>query len=157
VRQLAERQLAVRHVAVFKLVVRHVAVLLSCRFLTCRETNCRLRQLAVAECRLYNIEPCPNPVRFGVLDAKMDAKIDAKMDAAQTFSLARRIVHTRACHGCQNGRRFGTGPDLFTSGLFLRLKLGLPVGLAGAAGPVRPQAGLTQSGNPNFNLKKRSW
>jgi hypothetical protein len=36
------------------------------------------------------------------------------------------------------------GPDLFTSGLFLRLKLGLPVGLAGAVGPVRPQAGLTQ-------------
>jgi hypothetical protein len=46
------------------------------------------------------------------------------------------------------------GPDLFTSGLFLRLKLGLPVGLAGAAGPVRPQAGLTQSGNPDFNTQK---
>jgi hypothetical protein len=30
------------------------------------------------------------------------------------------------------------GPDLFLSGLFLRLKLGLPVGLGGAGGPVRP-------------------
>jgi hypothetical protein len=36
----------------------------------------------------------------------------------------------------------------------LRLKLGLPVGIAGAVGPVRPQAGLTQSGNPNFNTQK---
>jgi hypothetical protein len=50
-----------------------------------------------------------------------------------------------------------SGPDLFTSGLFLRLKSGLAVGLAGAEGPVRPQAGLTQSGNPDFNLKNRSW
>jgi hypothetical protein len=48
------------------------------------------------------------------------------------------------------------GPDLFTSGLFSGLKLGLPVGLGGAGGPVRPQAGLTQSGNPNFNPEKRS-
>jgi hypothetical protein len=48
----------------------------------------------------------------------------------------------------------GRIPDLFTSGLFLRLKLGLPVGLAGAVGPVRPQAGLTQSGNPDFNTQK---
>jgi hypothetical protein len=47
-----------------------------------------------------------------------------------------------------------SGPDLFLSGLFLRLKSGLPVGLAGAAGPVWPQAGLTQSGNPNFNTQK---
>jgi hypothetical protein len=50
-----------------------------------------------------------------------------------------------------------SGPDFFTSGLFLGLKLGLPVGLGGAGGPVRPQAGLTQSGNPNFNPKNRSW
>jgi hypothetical protein len=39
-------------------------------------------------------------------------------------------------------------PDLFTSGLFLRLKTGLPVGLAGAAGPVRPQAWLTHLATP---------
>jgi hypothetical protein len=56
-----------------------------------------------------------------------------------------------------SGNSGNSGPDLFTSGLFLRLKLGLPGGLAGADGPVRPQAGLTQSGNPNFNLKKKSW
>jgi hypothetical protein len=49
---------------------------------------------------------------------------------------------------------YAPGPDLFLSGLFLRLKLGLPVGLGGAGGPVRPQAGLTQSGNPNFNTQK---
>jgi hypothetical protein len=49
------------------------------------------------------------------------------------------------------------GPDLFTSGLFLGLKSGLPVGLGGAVGPVRPQAGLTQPGNPDFNPKNRSW
>jgi hypothetical protein len=36
----------------------------------------------------------------------------------------------------------------------LRLQLGLPVGLGGAEGPVWPQAGLTQSGNPNFNTQK---
>jgi hypothetical protein len=30
----------------------------------------------------------------------------------------------------------------------------LPVGLGGARGPIRPQAGLTQSGNPNFNTQK---
>jgi hypothetical protein len=47
-----------------------------------------------------------------------------------------------------------SGPDFFTSGLFLGLKLGLPVGLGGAGGPVRPQAGLTQSGNPNFYPQK---
>jgi hypothetical protein len=50
--------------------------------------------------------------------------------------------------------RWSPGPDLFTSGLFLRLKSGLPVGLGGAEGPVRPQAGLTQSGNPDFNTQK---
>jgi hypothetical protein len=48
---------------------------------------------------------------------------------------------------------YDPGPDLFLSGLVLRLKLGLPVGLAGAGGPVRPQAGLTQSGNPNFSTQ----
>jgi hypothetical protein len=36
----------------------------------------------------------------------------------------------------------------------LKLKLGLPVGLAGAVGPIQPQAGLTQSGYPNFNTQK---
>jgi hypothetical protein len=35
---------------------------------------------------------------------------------------------------------YDPGPDFFTSGLFLGLKSGLPVGLAGADGPVRPQA-----------------
>jgi hypothetical protein len=55
---------------------------------------------------------------------------------------------------------YAPGPDLFTSGIFLRLKLVLPVGLAGAAGPVLPHAGLTQqpdgasTGNPNFNTQK---
>jgi hypothetical protein len=34
-----------------------------------------------------------------------------------------------------NWTKIWSGPDLFTSGLFLRLKLGLPVGLAGAEGP----------------------
>jgi hypothetical protein len=52
---------------------------------------------------------------------------------------------------------YAPGPDLFLSGLFLRLKLGLLVGLAGAEGPVRPQAGLTQLATPILTLKNRSW
>jgi hypothetical protein len=37
---------------------------------------------------------------------------------------------------------------------FFEVKIGVEVGLAGAAGPVRPQAGLTQSDNPDFNSQK---
>jgi hypothetical protein len=39
-------------------------------------------------------------------------------------------------------------PDLFTSGLFLGLKLG---GRTGPPAPANP------TGNPNFNPKNRSW
>jgi hypothetical protein len=74
-------------------------------------------------------------------------------------------------NGCPNGRRrlvyavfdnlsafwqqflcefeLNIGPDLFTSGLFLRLKLGLPVGLAGAKGPDQ----LTQLVTPMLTSK----
>jgi hypothetical protein len=45
------------------------------------------------------------------------------------------------------------GPDLFTSGLFLGLKLGLPVGLGGAGGPIRPHVGLTQLAIPILTPK----
>jgi hypothetical protein len=46
--------------------------------------------------------------------------------------------------------------DLFTSGLFLRLKSELTVGLEVAGGPGQPQAGLIKSGNPDFNTQKEA-
>jgi hypothetical protein len=88
----------------------------------------------LAKMSLYNIVSCQNvfcqnvycgkmsPVQnvswaqfrqkfsFNSTDAKTDAKMDAKTDAVLPLV------------------PWSPGPDLFTSGLFLRLKLGLPVG-----------------------------
>jgi hypothetical protein len=59
-------------------------------------------------------------------------------DNSPVFNLSRDKLSPRqltAVHlECKN--LGNSGPNFFTSGLFLRLKLGLPVGLAGAEGPV---------------------
>jgi hypothetical protein len=52
------------------------------------------------------------------------------------------------------GYFYAPGPDLFLSGLFLRLKLGLPVGLGRPVARRGLWPLLTQSGNPNFNTQK---
>jgi hypothetical protein len=63
--------------------------------------------------------------------------MDAKMDAKTPFA-AGPLVPIFLLEFWHE-----SDPNLFTSGLFLRLKSGLPVGLGGAEGPVRLQAGLT--------------
>jgi hypothetical protein len=103
-----------------------------CCHFQCRATGCRQ-----TNCRFYNMLPSPKcrPTKC-------------------------RLFITLVPSGCQNGVAaflLTSGPDFFTSVLFLRLKLGLPIGLAGAEGPIRPQAWLTQLATPILTLKKRSW